>query len=47
MYYLPVIFFKNWCKNLKNISQKANFERGYMKLHSCHINIKVGAKGLD
>ena len=36
-----------WSRVLKDTSQKADFERDYMKLHSCHIQSKVGAKGLD
>ena len=36
----------NWSRNLKDTTQKADFERDYMKLHSCHINSKVGGKGL-
>ena len=45
MYHLPTKIEIG--TSLKTIRQKANFERDYMKLHSCCINIKVGAKGLN
>ena len=32
----------NWSKGLRNMSQKADFEREHMVAHSCHIIKKVG-----
>ena len=37
---------ENWSRGLKDTSQKANFERDYMKLHSTCISIKIEAKGI-
>ena len=34
-----------WSKGFKVTSQKADFERDYIRLHSCHIVKKVGKKG--
>ena len=34
-------------RHLKDAREKAEFERDYMKLHSCHIIKKGGAKGLN
>ena len=36
---------ENWCRGLKDTSQKPDFERDYTKLHPCHIKTKVGGKG--
>ena len=38
--------FIDWSSGLKDTSQKADLERDHMIPHSCHINSKVGAKGL-
>ena len=43
----PFKNFQNWSRGHKDTSQKADFERDYMKLHSCHIMKKHGHKGLD
>ncbi len=39
--------FIDWPSGLKDTSQKADLERDHMIPHSCHINSKVRAKGLD
>ena len=41
----PFKNFRNWSRGHKDTSQKANLERDYMKLHSCHIMKKGGTKG--
>ena len=37
--------FQNLSRGFKGTSQKADFERDYIRLHSCHIMKKVGKKG--
>ena len=38
--------YQNWFMGLKDMSQKANFEREPMEAHSCYIKRKVAGKGI-
>ena len=47
MCHLPIKKICILSRHPKDTREKAEFERDYMKLHSCHIMKKHGHKGLD
>ena len=44
---LPLQGFFNWSRGLNNTSRKPDFQCDHVLPHSCYINKKVEAKGLD